>query len=152
MEVDNDPGVAGLDRAAWPAEAGVKDELEVTKTSVDVGLRRRTAPLVVAPLMGTGACRPGGAVCWGWLCSLDLPLSLRPKGPSENLARGTSGLRTMTGESRRGTIRRGDGSCGSGEGGVGDTSMGGGVEAADDGGLLVALRGRGKESEEGVVG
>lgn len=49
-------------------------------------------------------------------------------------------------------MRRGEGSCGSGEGGVGDTSMGGGVEAVEDGGLLVALRGRGKESEEGVVG
>lgn len=30
--------------------------------------------------------------------------------------------------------------------------MGGGVEAAEDGGLLVALRGRLKDSEEGVVG
>lgn len=29
--------------------------------------------------------------------------------------------------------------------------MGGGVEAAEDGGLLVALRGLGKESEDGVV-
>lgn len=118
---------------------------------MDVGLRRRTAPLVVAPLMGTGTCRPG-AGCWGWLCSLDLLLSLLPNGPSENLARGTSGLRTMTGESRSGTMRRGEGSWGSGEGGVGETSMGGGVEAAEDGGLLVALRGRGKDSEEGVVG
>lgn len=124
----------------------------MTRTSVDAGLRRRTAPLVVAPLMGTGTCRPGGAVCGGWLCSLDLLLSLLPNGPSENLARGTSGLRTMTGESRRGTMRRGEGSWGSGEGGVGETSMGGGVEAAEEGGLLVALRGRGKESEEGVVG
>lgn len=150
--MDIDPGVEGLDRAAWPTVAGVRDELEVTRTSVDVGLRRRTAPLVAAPLMGTGTCRPGGPVCWGWLCSLDLLLSLLPNGPSENLARGTSGLRTMTGESRRGTMRRGEGSCGSGEGGVGDTSMGGGVEAVEDGGLLVALRGRGKESEEGVVG
>lgn len=127
-------------------------ELEVTRTSVDVGLRRRTAPLVVAPLMGTGACRPGRAACWGWLCSRDLLLSLLPNGPSENLARGTSGLRTMTGESRSGTMRRGEGSWGSGEGGVGETSMGGGVEAAEDGGLLVALRGRLKEREEGVVG
>lgn len=124
-------------------------ELEVTKTSVDVGLRRRTAPLVVAPLIGTGACKPGRAVCWGWLCSLDLLLSLLPNGPSENLARGTSGLRTMTGESRSCTMRRGEGSWGSGEGGVGETSIGGGVEAADEGGRLVALRGRGKE---GVVG
>lgn len=145
-----DPGVEGLEREAWPPVAGVKDELDVTRTSVDVGLRRRTAPLVAAPLMGTGACRPGGAVCW--LCSLDLLLSLFPDGPSENLAKGTSGLRTMTGESRRGTMRRGDGSWGSGEGGVGETNMGGGVEAAEDGGLLVALRGREKESEEGVVG
>lgn len=125
---------------------------------MDVGLRSSTAPLVVAaaaaPLMGTGACRPGGgaAACGGWLCSLDLLRSRRPSGPSENLARGTSGLRTMTGESRRGTMRRGEGSWGSGEGGVGETSMGGGVEAAEDGGLLVALRGRGKESDEGVVG
>ena len=30
--------------------------------------------------------------------------------------------------------------------------MGGGVEAAEEGGRLVALRGRGKEREEGVVG
>lgn len=59
----------------------------------------------------------------------------------------------MTGESRRGTMRLGLGSCwGSGEGGVGDTSMGGGVEAADEGGRLVALRGREKDREEGVVG
>lgn len=152
MEPDEVDIVEGLDRAAWLPVAGVRDELEVTRTSVEVGLRRRTAPLVVAPLMGTGTCRPGRAVCWGWLCSLDLLLSLLPNGPSENLARGTSGLRTMTGESRRGTMRRGEGSWGSGEGGVGETSMGGGVEAAEDGGLLVALRGRGKESEEGVVG
>lgn len=69
-----------------------------------------------------------------------------------NLARGTSGFRTMTGESRRGTTRRGLGSWGRGEGGVGDTSIGGGVEAAEDGGRLVALRGRGKDREEGVVG
>lgn len=127
-------------------------ELEVTRTRVDVGFRRRTAPLVVAPLMGTGTWRPWRPVCWGWLCSLDMLLSLLPNGPSENLASGTSGLRTMTGESRSGTMRRGEGSWGSGEGGVGETSMGGGVEAAEDGGLLVALRGREKESEEGVVG
>lgn len=113
-----------------------------------MGFLKRTAPLVVAPLMGTGTCRPGGTVCWGWLCSRDLLLSLRPNGPSENFARGTSGLRTMTGESRRGTMRRGEGSWGSGEGGVGETSMGGGVEAAEEGGLLVALRGRGKISED----
>lgn len=49
-------------------------------------------------------------------------------------------------------MRRGEGSWGSGEGGVGDTSMGGGVEAAEDGGLLVALRGLGKDNDEGVVG
>lgn len=124
----------------------------MTRTSVEAGLRSRTVPLVVAPLMGTGTCRPGGAVCWGWLCSLDLLLSLLPKGPSENLARGTSGLRTMTGESRSCIMRRGEGSWGSGEGGVGETSMGGGVEAAEEGGLLVALRGRGKDNAEGVVG
>lgn len=64
----------------------------------------------MAPLIGTGACRPGGALCCGWLCSLDLLLSLLPIGPSENFAKGTSGLRTMTGESRRGTMRRGEGS------------------------------------------
>lgn len=132
--------------------AGVKEELEVTRTSEDAGFRRRTAGLVVAPLMGTGACSPGGAECCGWLCSLDRLLSLFTSGPSENFARGTSGLRTMTGESRRGTMRRGEGSWGSGEGGVGDTSMGGGVEAAEDDGLLVALRGREKDSEDGVVG
>lgn len=49
-------------------------------------------------------------------------------------------------------MRRGEGSWGSGEGGVGETSMGGGVEAAEEGGRLVALRGRGKEREDGVVG
>lgn len=104
-------------------------------------------------MMGTGAWRPV-ARCRGWLWSLEEqpPPPLLPKGPSVNLARGTSGFLTMTGESRRGTMRRGLGSWGSGEGGVGDTSMGGGVEAAEDGGRLVALRGRGKESEEGVVG
>lgn len=108
--------------------------------------------MVVAPLMGTGACRPGGVECCGWFFSLIWFLSLFTNGPSENFAKGTSGLRTMTGESRRGTMRRGEGSWGNGEGGVGETSMGGGVEAAEDDGLLVALRGREKESEEGVVG
>lgn len=123
----------------------------MTRTSVEAGFLRRTAGLDVAPLIGTGACRPGGAECCAWFCSLDRLLSLLCKGPSENFAKGTSGLRTMTGESRRGTMRRGEGSWGRGEG-VGDTSMGGGVEAAEDDGLLVALRGREKESAEGVVG
>lgn len=63
MELDEVGIVEGLDRAVWPPVAGVSDELEVTRTSVDVGLRRRTAPLVVAPLMGTGTCRPGRVVC-----------------------------------------------------------------------------------------
>lgn len=65
MEPDEVGMGEGLDRAAWPIEAGVRDELEVTRTSVDVGFPSRTAPLVVAPLMGTGTCRPGVAVCWG---------------------------------------------------------------------------------------
>lgn len=58
----------------------------------------------------------------------------------------------MTGESRRGTIRRELGSCGSGEGGVGETSIGGGVEAAEDEGRLVTLLCRENERDEGVVG
>lgn len=70
----------------------------------------------------------------------------RPTGHSVNLARGTSGFLTITGESRKacwvtGTMRREPPSGGRGEGGAGDTSRGGGDTAAEDGGLL----------EEGVV-
>lgn len=45
--------------------------------------------------------------------------------------------------------RRGLGSWGKGEGGVGDTSIGGGVEAAEEEGRLAALRGR---ENDGVGG
>lgn len=69
-----------------------------------------------------------------------------PRGDSVNFASGTSGFLTMTGESRKdcwdtGTTRRGPPSGVRGEGGVGDTSSGGGETALEDGGLL----------EEGVV-
>lgn len=90
-----------------------------------------------------------------------------PKGHSVNFASGTSGLRTMTGESRKacwdtGTPRRGPPSRVSGEGGVGDTSRGGGETAVEDEGRLkegvVTPLGRGKvgvcvwECEAGVWG
>ena len=64
-----------------------------------------------------------------------------PRGHSVNVASGTSGFLTMTGESRKacwdtGTTRRGPPSGVRGEGGVGDTSRGVGETLVEDGGLL----------------
>lgn len=69
-----------------------------------------------------------------------------------NLANGTSGFLTITGESRKAcwdteATRRDPVSGGRGEGGVGDTSSGGGEVAVEDGGRLegvVTPRGREK--------
>lgn len=44
--------------------AGARDWEDATRTRVEVGFRRSTAPFVAAPLMGTGACRPD-ARCGG---------------------------------------------------------------------------------------
>lgn len=124
-------------------EGGADD----TSTRVGVGLWRRTVPLVAAAaaaLMGTGTWR----VETGWgvtlLRLLGSPTSPppRPNGRSVNLARGTSGFRTITGESRKacwdvGWKRRGPES--GGEGGVGDTRRGGGEVAGEEWGRLVGV-------------
>lgn len=57
LEVDTFK-VVEFEWAGCPGATGVNDWEEVTKTKVGAGFRSRTAPLVVAPLMGTGAWSP----------------------------------------------------------------------------------------------